>query len=75
MNLSEEAVRALAALGGSFDLRGRFRWSHALIGKVGATPGTAVEAWDGVRPAQVSVGWPLSGPQAAAALSEVVVIR
>ena len=75
MNLSEEAVRALAALGGSFDLRGRFRWSHALIGKVGAMPGTAVEAWDGVRPAQVSVGWPLSGPQAAAALSEVVVIR
>ncbi|MCX6028213.1 MAG: hypothetical protein NT169_02780 [Chloroflexi bacterium] len=75
MNLGGEAVQALQSLGVSFDLRGHFRWGHAFVGKVGAAPGAAAEAWNGSRPAQVSVGWPVSGPQVAAALLGAVIVK
>jgi hypothetical protein len=75
MNLSEEAVGALQSLGLAFDLRGHFRWSHAFVGTVGAGEGTAAEAWGGVRPAQISVGWPVSAAQVAAALVEVAIVK
>ena len=71
MNLSRPAVEALASLGVAADLRGRFRWGHAFVGAAGAPAGTALEAIDGVRTAQVSVGLPVSAPQVAAALVEV----
>ena len=71
MNLSRHAVEALASLGVAADLRGRFRWGHAFVGAAGAPAGTALEAIDGVRTAQVSVGLPVSAPQVAAALVEV----
>ncbi len=43
-SLTEEAVKALASLGGEIDLRGRERFSHAIIGVKGAPPGSALEA-------------------------------
>jgi len=43
-SLTEEAVEALASLGGEIDLRGREQLSHAIIGAKGAAPGTALEA-------------------------------
>ena len=73
MSLSQEAVSALKSLGVATDLRGHFRWGHAFIGATGAPAGSAVEALDGVRPAQVNVGLPVSAPQVAAWLSDVTV--
>jgi hypothetical protein len=73
MNLSEDAVSALRSLGVAADLRGHFRWGHAFIGATGAPPGSAVEALDGIRPAQAGVGLPVDAPKAAAWLSGVAV--
>jgi Interleukin-like EMT inducer len=72
-SLSEEALAALNSLGVATDLRGHFRWGHAFIGSTGAPSGSAVEALDGIRAAQVSVGFPVSAPQVAAWLSDVAV--
>ena len=41
--LTEEAVEALAQIGGQVDPRGTTGWSHAIIGVKGADPGTALE--------------------------------
>ena len=54
--LSEEAVNALRALGAREDLRGRWRWSHAIIGVKGAVPGSALESANEIAPAQLIVG-------------------
>jgi len=62
-NLSEEAVRALQALGAAGDLRGCFRCSHAFI----RTPsGQTFEALDALRPVGVTIGLGLTEPQVAA---------
>jgi hypothetical protein len=42
--LTDEAVAALASLGGAVDPRGSFHVSHLLVGVKGAPPGSAVEA-------------------------------
>src|SRR5439155_26220344 len=42
-HLTAEAVAAIATVGGAVDLRGKYRWSHALIGVKGRAPGTALE--------------------------------
>jgi len=42
-HLTEEAVRALQAIGAGEDLRGREGQAHAVIGVKGAPPGTALE--------------------------------
>jgi hypothetical protein len=68
MKLSQEAVDALRSIGAAGDLRDRFRWSHAIIGRKGAQPGTAQEALDGLRPVRVAAGPPLTEPSVAAAL-------
>jgi hypothetical protein len=73
LSLPEEAVSELRALGVETDLRGKFRWGHAFVGAAGAPPGSAIEALDGIRPAQVSVGLPVSAAHAAAWLTDVVV--
>ena len=62
MNLGDAAVTALRSLGLQADLRGHFRWGQAFIGAAGAPPDSALEATDGLRPAQVSLGLPLSAP-------------
>ena len=74
MNLTDEAVAALRTLGVTSDLRGRFRWGHAFIGARGPDTWAAPqEALDGIRPAQVSFGLPLSEPQIAAQLFNIVI--
>ena len=71
MNLGQDAVEALRSLGLAGDLRGHFRWGHAFIGQVASAPGTAAEAMDGVRTAQVGLGLPLSASEVAVALDQV----
>ena len=61
--LGEVAVAALHRLGVVTDLRGRFRWSHAFIGVVGAEAGTALDAAGLLGPAQVQVGPALNEPR------------
>jgi hypothetical protein len=56
--LGQDALDALAGIGVAADLRGKFRWSHAFIGMVGAPPGSALEQIDLLRPASVFVGVP-----------------
>ena len=63
LNLGEDAVNALARLGVSTDLRGRFRWSHAFVGAVGAHKATAREDAALLRPALAVVGLPVDGPE------------
>ncbi|MEJ5199301.1 MAG: interleukin-like EMT inducer domain-containing protein, partial [Anaerolineae bacterium] len=74
-NLGQEAIEALRSLGSTVDLRGRFRWSHALIGAVGAPPGSAQEQVSGWRVEQVTAGLPATAPQVAAALAGVEIIK
>ncbi|MCK6627105.1 MAG: hypothetical protein L6R45_18250 [Anaerolineae bacterium] len=62
-NLSEEAVRALQALGAVGDLRGCFRCSHAFIR---TSSGQTFEALDALRPVGVTIGLGLTEPQVAA---------
>ena len=73
MNLGDEALAALRTLGVEDDLRGHFRWGQAFVGAAGAAPASALVATDGLRPAQVSVGLPLSAPSVAAAVARVEV--
>jgi hypothetical protein len=65
-HLQEEAVAALASLGVAGDLRGKFRWSHAFIGVVGAGgasgPGSAREYMQLLQPATVYIGAPVDAP-------------
>ena len=73
--LTQEGVDALKSLGVTVDLRGRFRWGHAFIGQVGAASGAAEEVIDGILPAQVSSGLPLSEPEVAVALERIEIVK
>jgi len=75
LNLGAEAVEALRSLGSTVDLRGRFRWGHALIGRVGAGPAGAQEQVSGWRVGQVAAGLPTTAPQVAAALARVEIVK
>ncbi len=66
--LTEEAVNALKSIGAREDLRGKFRWSHAIIGVKGSTNGTANEYASEVMPAQLFVGIGALEPNVAAAV-------
>jgi len=63
LGLNEAAVNALAGLGVVADLRGRFRWSHAFVGTVGAEKATARESAALLQPALAVVGLPVDGPR------------
>jgi hypothetical protein len=71
LHLTESAVRALKSIGAQEDLRGKFRWAHAIIGVKGAEPGEALEATALLRPASVRAGQGLTEPTAAAAFDWV----
>nr|MBP8292356.1 hypothetical protein [Caldilineaceae bacterium] len=58
--LDQAAVDALRSIGVTTDLRGRFRWSHAFVGAVGAAPAAALEQANLLAPATVFVGAPAS---------------
>ncbi len=72
-HLTEQAVNALRSIGGAEDLRARFRWSHAMIGVKGASPGTVLEAASETMPAQVVVGIGAMEPNVAAAVQWIKV--
>ncbi|MDE3091327.1 MAG: hypothetical protein KGJ80_18325, partial [Chloroflexota bacterium] len=69
--LTAEAVNALRSIGAAEDLRGRFRWSHAIIGVKGAVPGSALETASETMPAQLVVGVGAMEPNVAAAVEWV----
>jgi hypothetical protein len=75
LNLGEDAVAALRAIGVAGDLRGKFRWSHAFVGVVGARVppgrGSALEQTALIRPARVWLGAPVDAPQVFARLLTV----
>ncbi|HUW10268.1 MAG TPA: interleukin-like EMT inducer domain-containing protein, partial [Anaerolineae bacterium] len=68
-NLTEEAVLALRGIGATTDLRGKFRWGHAVVGVKGAMAGEAVEAAAVLAPAYAHVGVAATEPAVAAAFS------
>ena len=74
MALTPEAGAALRSLGAAVDLRGRFRWGHAFIGRTGSSAPVGEHA-DGLRVAQVGVGWPATAPRIAASLTEIEIVR
>ncbi len=69
--LGEDAVEALLRIGAQGDLRGRFRWGHAIIGVQGAPSGTALEAMDWMRPVAVVAGDGATGQDLASAFGEI----
>ncbi|MBM4430248.1 MAG: hypothetical protein FJ026_07880, partial [Chloroflexi bacterium] len=69
MSLNAQAVSALQSIGATGDLRGRFRWGHAIIGIKGAVPGQAWEALDVLQPVAVHVGVGATEPAVAVAFA------
>jgi hypothetical protein len=67
--LTEEAVAALQGIGAAGDLRQKFRWGHAILGMQGASPGTALEALDWMRPVTIVVGEGATEPHLGAAFA------
>jgi len=70
-HLTQGAVDALKSIGANVDLRGKFRWSHALIGVKGAFPGSALEEASETNVAQVYLNAPLTEPNVAARIGEI----
>jgi hypothetical protein len=66
--LTENAVNALRSIGAQENLRGKWRWSHAIIGVKGAAPGSALENASETMPAQEIVGVGAMEPNVAAAV-------
>jgi hypothetical protein len=69
--LGQEAVDALRGIGATGDLRGKFRWGHAIIGVQGAPPGTALEALDWMRPVHLVAGEGATEPELAAGFAAI----
>lgn len=70
-NLTQDAVDALRSIGAKEDLRGKFRWSHAVIGIKGAA--SALERANEIAPAQVVQGVGAMEPNVAAAVEWIAV--
>ncbi len=68
LQLGQAAADALATVGVAADLRGKFRWSQAFVGAVGAAPGSALEQAGLLRPAGVALGAAVDSPAVYAAL-------
>jgi hypothetical protein len=69
--LGQEAVDGLRGIGAAGDLRGKFRWGHAIVGVQGAPPGSALESLDWMRPVRAIVGEGMTEPRGAAAFSSI----
>ena len=69
--LGPEVVEAAQTIGATGDLRSKFRWGHAIIGKRGAAPGTAMEAMGWIRPVSLSLGTGATEPRLAAAFGPI----
>lgn len=68
--LTQAGVDALKALGAQIDLRGKFRWSHALLAVKGS-PHTAREAASEIQVSQIIQGIGLTEPTVAARIGEI----
>jgi len=68
--LTEEGVNALKSLGAQVDLRGKFRWAHALLARKG-DPDTAREGASETQVSQIIEGAALTEPQVAASIGEI----
>ena len=55
--LTDAAVEALRSIGGTGDIRGRYRVSHLVVGVKGAAPGSAFER-SAMEPVEVTLGLP-----------------
>lgn len=69
--LTSLGVDALRSIGARQDLRGKFRWSHAIIGVKGAPPGSASELSSETNVSQVTLNTPLTEPNVAASIGEI----
>ena len=69
--LGIEVSQALRGIGAEGDMRGKFRWGHAIIGVRGAPPGTAMEAMDWMRPVTLAVGTGAIEPRLAVAFGTI----
>jgi hypothetical protein len=72
--LGQDAVDALRGIGASGDLRDLFRWGHAIVGVQGASPGTALEALDWMRPVALVVGEGATEPTLASAFGTITIV-
>lgn len=70
MHLTQAGAEALESLGANVDLRGKFRWSHALIARKG-DPGSAREAASEIQVSQLIEGAGLIEPTAAVSIGEI----
>jgi hypothetical protein len=73
--LDENAIAALQRLGVASDLRGKFRWSHAFVGVVGAPPASALEDTQLIHPAAVWLGAPLPATAGYGPLQRMTIVR
>ncbi len=71
LHLTTQAVEALRTIGADEDLRGKFRWSHAIIGVKGALPGSASESASETNVSQVYLNFPLTSSNLAVTLGEI----
>jgi len=71
--LTQDAVDALRSIGARADLRGKWRWSHAVIGAKGAAAGSAWEATSETMPTQLVLGIGAMEPNVAAAIEWIKV--
>lgn len=69
--LTVQAVDALKSIGSDEDLRGKFRWSHAIIGVKGALRGSASELISENKVSQLILNLPLTSPTLAATIGEI----
>lgn len=69
-HLTENAVNALKSLGAKQDLRGKFRWSHALIARKG-DPQAAMEAASEINVSQLVEGAAIIERTAAVSIGEI----
>ena len=69
--LGQEAVDGLRGIGAAGDLRGKFRWGHAIVGVQAAPPGSALESLDWMRPVRAVVGEGMTEPRGAVAFSSI----
>jgi len=69
--LGPEAVASLGRIGATGDLQDKFRWGHAILGVQGASPGTALEGLDWMRPVTLVAGDGTTEPELAAAFGPI----
>ncbi|MBI5029514.1 MAG: hypothetical protein HZB51_03235 [Chloroflexi bacterium] len=70
-NLTEAAVNALRSIGASQDMRGKFRWSHAIMGVKGTATGSTCESASETMPTQCVFGIGAMEPNVAAAIQSI----